>query len=126
MEHNAAGGLQIAHPGDEQAGILDADGGGSGVLRRAGAADLLGSRLLKIPLQLVDELVQAALLIETGGFAQELGAIEVGLRGEAPGALDKGPEGLPGAHVIDAGGAEFRSEERRVGKECRSRWSPYH
>ena len=26
-----------------------------------------------------------------------------------------------------AGGAhDFRSEERRVGKECRSRWSPYH
>ena len=23
-------------------------------------------------------------------------------------------------------GAGFRSEERRVGKECRSRWSPYH
>ena len=23
-------------------------------------------------------------------------------------------------------GAENRSEERRVGKECRSRWSPYH
>ena len=23
-------------------------------------------------------------------------------------------------------GDEFRSEERRVGKECRSRWSPYH
>ena len=23
-------------------------------------------------------------------------------------------------------GREFRSEERRVGKECRSRWSPYH
>src|SRR5256886_4661412 len=22
--------------------------------------------------------------------------------------------------------ALFRSEERRVGKECRSRWSPYH
>src|SRR5437868_10644767 len=22
--------------------------------------------------------------------------------------------------------AEIRSEERRVGKECRSRWSPYH
>ena len=22
--------------------------------------------------------------------------------------------------------AVFRSEERRVGKECRSRWSPYH
>ena len=25
------------------------------------------------------------------------------------------------------GGTEYgRSEERRVGKECRSRWSPYH
>ena len=23
-------------------------------------------------------------------------------------------------------GANARSEERRVGKECRSRWSPYH
>ena len=23
-------------------------------------------------------------------------------------------------------GVNFRSEERRVGKECRSRWSPYH
>src|SRR5256885_14449656 len=22
--------------------------------------------------------------------------------------------------------SRFRSEERRVGKECRSRWSPYH
>ena len=22
--------------------------------------------------------------------------------------------------------SELRSEERRVGKECRSRWSPYH
>ena len=29
--------------------------------------------------------------------------------------------------LVDAGvGAAERSEERRVGKECRSRWSPYH
>ena len=27
--------------------------------------------------------------------------------------------------ILVACGAE-RSEERRVGKECRSRWSPYH
>ena len=25
-----------------------------------------------------------------------------------------------------AGRLSMRSEERRVGKECRSRWSPYH
>ena len=27
---------------------------------------------------------------------------------------------------LSAGGQMARSEERRVGKECRSRWSPYH
>ena len=28
--------------------------------------------------------------------------------------------------LTGAGGTDLRSEERRVGKECRSRWSPYH
>src|SRR2546430_16930100 len=28
--------------------------------------------------------------------------------------------------IKDLGTVSFRSEERRVGKECRSRWSPYH
>ena len=27
--------------------------------------------------------------------------------------------------IVDQG-IQVRSEERRVGKECRSRWSPYH
>ena len=27
---------------------------------------------------------------------------------------------------FDRGESYYRSEERRVGKECRSRWSPYH
>src|SRR5256885_11087249 len=34
-----------------------------------------------------------------------------------------------GADVIkleEPKGGDVRSEERRVGKECRSRWSPYH
>ena len=31
-------------------------------------------------------------------------------------------------HIVDVvqGKCSARSEERRVGKECRSRWSPYH
>src|SRR5256885_15225434 len=29
-------------------------------------------------------------------------------------------------HLVVIDGASARSEERRVGKECRSRWSPYH
>ena len=30
--------------------------------------------------------------------------------------------------LVDDGSKDrsYRSEERRVGKECRSRWSPYH
>ena len=41
--------------------------------------------------------------------------------------------GIFGAQVMEGGNpaslllpAPMRSEERRVGKECRSRWSPYH
>ena len=28
--------------------------------------------------------------------------------------------------IVENGVEKGRSEERRVGKECRSRWSPYH
>ena len=47
----------------------------------------------------------------------------------------KNPESNPGKVVINTVlffvmaivvGIILRSEERRVGKECRSRWSPYH
>ena len=40
-------------------------------------------------------------------------------RAKARPAKEKGPC-QPGAAALT------RSEERRVGKECRSRWSPYH
>ena len=53
--------------------------------------------------------------------------------------LDLGLPGLDGTEVLRGGAREaltarefallqalLRSEERRVGKECRSRWSPYH
>ena len=29
-------------------------------------------------------------------------------------------------HLLSFNIDRYRSEERRVGKECRSRWSPYH
>src|SRR2546430_8126514 len=37
-----------------------------------------------------------------------------------------GPVFLVGEHPVDSQKRHVRSEERRVGKECRSRWSPYH
>src|SRR3989454_8746234 len=40
---------------------------------------------------------------------------------------DRGETPLQELEARELGGAiEHRSEERRVGKECRSRWSPYH
>src|SRR5215475_15894034 len=33
---------------------------------------------------------------------------------------------FPAQHLTPEEQVDGRSEERRVGKECRSRWSPYH
>ena len=43
-------------------------------------------------------------------------------------ALHGAPEGTHLEIVVEPTGPAWlpRSEERRVGKECRSRWSPYH
>ena len=43
-------------------------------------------------------------------------------------AIDDAEKAVPLAKALVAGGLPVaeRSEERRVGKECRSRWSPYH
>ena len=42
-----------------------------------------------------------------------------------PGAAAAGPA-LANTRAYCIMDADTRSEERRVGKECRSRWSPYH
>ena len=36
------------------------------------------------------------------------------------------PQPTETPYTADEGATLTRSEERRVGKECRSRWSPYH
>ena len=57
-------------------------------------------------------------LVETEGALQFVDEHVLGVaKGVDPVIL----EGL-NAHFM----GECRSEERRVGKECRSRWSPYH
>src|SRR5256886_3444440 len=40
-------------------------------------------------------------------------------------AIAKGGSAMPEARILTTR-KKKRSEERRVGKECRSRWSPYH
>src|SRR5256884_1618705 len=41
-------------------------------------------------------------------------------------AMESSRRGCLRAALACAASASLRSEERRVGKECRSRWSPYH
>ena len=73
-----------------------------------------------------------ALLPSTIGF-QDLGALLAGQPAVAERArarLIASPFGTIHAAMFSmprpVGTAIPRSEERRVGKECRSRWSPYH
>src|ERR1039458_8667133 len=53
--------------------------------------------------------------LELSNFAS-LPAEPEGFPPDSPNANERDPRPV----------AELRSEERRVGKECRSRWSPYH
>src|SRR3989475_10250001 len=74
---------------------------------------------------------------EGGGLPGRAGPVEAvraALQGEG-GAVDVQAHAaaVVGRAAAEAGGhgecpigAGGRSEERRVGKECRSRWSPYH
>src|ERR1017187_7970918 len=110
MEHDAARGLQTAHAGDELPSVLNTDSSGDCIFLRTGAPDVPRCRLFEIPLQFVDELVEPALLIDTRRFPYELRAIEIGLRREAPGALDECAESLARDDVVDPGGLEFAFE----------------
>ena len=47
---------------------------------------------------------------------------ELTIQGKLQDVLSK----MAGYQVEVTGSGRTRSEERRVGKECRSRWSPYH
>ena len=66
--------------------------------------------------------------MELERYRRQLAIPEIGEEGQrklaASSVLVVGAGGLGGPLLYALAGA--RSEERRVGKECRSRWSPYH
>ena len=55
-----------------------------------------------------------------------LGEVQGNAKDEEQAALVRGCRDNLRAAAEQAEALENRSEERRVGKECRSRWSPYH
>ena len=68
---------------------------------------------------LLDKNGLAIIISQSGETADSLAALRE--------AKSKGVRTLGIVNVIGSSIArEARSEERRVGKECRSRWSPYH
>ena len=48
------------------------------------------------------------------------------ISGDRVGQGERSLQGAAGRGEIEDQSFQDRSEERRVGKECRSRWSPYH
>src|SRR5260221_13529479 len=95
---------------------LAADAGPKPALRvSAMASRLIGSEVLRIAGE-IRALVATGVKVcdlTVGDFSPRQFPIPPRLRDGIRAALDRGE-------------TNYRSEERRVGKECRSRWSPYH
>jgi len=68
-------------------------------------------------IQMLKQKKLASILVLTGLFLVAAVSVSVAL-----GTSD--PSIVSSSATVD--GSNVRSEERRVGKECRSRWSPYH
>src|SRR5256885_7218952 len=96
-----------------------------------------GAKLVKISLE-VSHLDPAKLAAEMRSLSPDFKVVSVeGAESAAPSIKDMADQFPDIASLVRAHGESFgpesrdrelveRSEERRVGKECRSRWSPYH
>ena len=65
--------------------------------------------------------------LRANGVIQNVAVLDTGATEGAQKVIDRLVQVLrPRAAGQTIQAAAIRSEERRVGKECRSRWSPYH
>jgi len=90
-------------------------------LRRL-ARMLIGERLLATALE--NRVHEVTLLLEAGRAMNAVLELDAVLQAILRSANDL--LGARSASIMLLALDEHRSEERRVGKECRSRWSPYH
>ena len=69
--------------------------------------------------------MKSVLIIGLGRFGHHL-CMDMANRGNEVMVIDKDEKKTPDLLEYATAVRVGRSEERRVGKECRSRWSPYH
>src|SRR6266513_1220648 len=120
----ALGAVFLAHGAQKSVGAF----GGPGFAGAAGFIGSIGFRPARLWTALaVGGELAAGLLFLLGLWLPLAGLLVIGTMAVAI-AKVHGPKGF----FVQDGGYEYnlvlivRSEERRVGKECRSRWSPYH
>src|SRR5256886_12748209 len=122
----------LTHPGET---LVKADGGEHGLgltlfkalqLMQAKELDTALERYVTFDLETTDKDVEVCEVVEVGAvrvvggeIVDRFHTLVQPYRPITPGATK-----VHGYTDADVRGA--RSEERRVGKECRSRWSPYH
>src|SRR2546422_1148039 len=80
------------------------------------SSDVCSSDLAKLPVLIVQEILPDERKIEVRRRLPGERRVQLGVRRDQL-IVDVIDRAEPGGE---------RSEERRVGKECRSRWSPYH
>jgi len=108
--------LPLAARPNEAAVLVDFDGSISAIVDDPATARVLPPARDAVA-RLID--VIATVAVVSGRPVEFLArAIDV------PGLILVGQYGLE--RMVDGRAVVDRSEERRVGKECRSRWSPYH
>src|SRR3712207_9515738 len=78
-----------------------------------------GRGVVRVPVELADEVQE----VGRGDLTPEEVVGRDGAAYQGGGAATQTPGGRNGVLLDEV---EVRSEERRVGKECRSRWSPHH
>ena len=115
-EHDAAAGADLLQLGHQfaLAGLRCGDAGHilRGGDRRGGQRQIAALHLQNHG---VDGLIHAALLEHAGGFAGKDGAVEIGIRRQAAGALHQRAERLAGQHAVGSGVEELALEAHQGG-----------
>ena len=101
-----------------------------------GDGNITGTEEITVTLTMADETVQSYKIRDADSMDEVVSKLNDTGNGAFTASVVDGKfvvtaEGVANVSVTDGGSAiggniSARSEERRVGKECRSRWSPYH